>query len=129
MIGRDLGPYRVLHKLGEGGMGEVYRAHDTRLHREVAIKVLPSMTANDPDRIVRFEQEARATAALNHPNIVALYDIGNDRGTAYVVSELLTGGTLRERIAAGPMPVRKVERLNRLNSAWPSSAMNIVGTP
>jgi hypothetical protein len=108
MIGKALGPYRVLDKLGEGGMGEVYRAQDTRLHREVAIKVLPALMATDPDRVGRFEQEARATAALNHPNIVALYDIGNERGTAYVVSELLTGGTLRERIAAGPMPVRKV---------------------
>ena len=72
-------------------MGEVYRAHDSRLHREVAIKVLPEIMAADRDRIARFEQEARATAALNHPNIVALYDIGSDRGTAYVVSELLTG--------------------------------------
>jgi eukaryotic-like serine/threonine-protein kinase len=108
MIGKELGPYRVLDKLGEGGMGEVYRAQDTRLHREVAIKVLPPLMASDPDRIGRFEQEARATAALNHPNIVALYDIGNERGTAYVVSELLTGATLRERIAAGPVPVRKV---------------------
>jgi serine/threonine protein kinase len=96
MIGKELGPYRVLDKLGEGGMGEVYRAQDTRLHREVAIKVLPPLMASDPDRIGRFEQEARATAALNHPNIVALYDIGNERGTAYVVSELLTGATLRE---------------------------------
>ena len=89
-------------------MGEVYRAHDTRLHRDVAIKVLPEMMATDPDRIARFEQEARATAALNHPHIVALYDIGTDRGITFVVSELLTGTTLRERIQAGPMPTRKV---------------------
>jgi Tol biopolymer transport system component len=89
-------------------MGEVYRAHDSRLHRDVAIKVLPEIMATDPDRIARFEQEARATAALNHPHIVALYDIGADRGTAYVVSELLTGATLRERIQTGPMPARKI---------------------
>jgi Tol biopolymer transport system component len=89
-------------------MGEVYRAHDSRLHREVAIKVLPERVATDRDRIARFEQEARATAALNHPNIVALYDVGTDRGTAYVVSELLTGVTLRERIQEGPIPPRKV---------------------
>src|SRR4029453_479842 len=108
VTGKELGPYRVLDKLGEGGMGEVYRAHDTRLHREVAVKVLPPIMAADPDRIARFELEARATAALNHPNIVALYDVGTDRGIAYVVSELLTGTTLRERIATGPMPVRKV---------------------
>jgi eukaryotic-like serine/threonine-protein kinase len=88
MIGKELGPYRILDKLGEGGMGEVYRAQDTRLHREVAVKVLPAILAVDPDRIARFEQEARATAALNHPNIVALYDVGSERGTAYVVSEL-----------------------------------------
>jgi Tol biopolymer transport system component len=89
-------------------MGEVYRAHDSRLHREVAIKVLPERVATDRERIARFEQEARATAALNHPNIVALYDVGTDRGTAYVVSELLTGSTLRERIQEGPIPPRKV---------------------
>ena len=88
-------------------MGEVYRAQDTRLHREVAIKVLPELLAATPTAS-RFEQEARATAALNHPNIVALYDVGSERGTAYVVSELLTGATLRERVAGGPMPVRKV---------------------
>ena len=82
MIGRALGPYRVLDKLGESGMGEVYRAQDTRLHREVAIKVLPALMATDADRIGRLEQEARATAALNHPNIVALYDIGNEEADA-----------------------------------------------
>ncbi|MET1084351.1 MAG: protein kinase, partial [Burkholderiales bacterium] len=106
--GTRLGPYQISAVLGVGGMGEVYRAHDSRLHREVAIKVLPEMVAADRDRIARFEQEARATAALNHPNIVALYDIGTERGTAYVVSELLTGKTLRERIQGGPMPPRKV---------------------
>src|SRR6187200_3397218 len=96
--GTKLGPYEISGILGIGGMGEVYRAHDRRLHRDVAIKVLPETMASDPDRIARFEQEARATAALNHPHIVALHDIGADRGTAYVVSELLTGATLRERI-------------------------------
>ena len=109
--GTKLGPYQISGKLGEGGMGEVYRAHDSRLHREVAVKVLPEIMAADGDRIARFEQEARATAALNHPNIVALYDIGRERGLAYVVSELLTGATLRERIDAGPMPIRKAVEL------------------
>ena len=106
--GTTLGPYQISGVLGTGGMGEVYRAHDARLQREVAIKVLPDGMAGDRDLIARFEQEARATAALNHPNIVALYDIGTERGTAYVVSELLTGATLRERIEAGPLPTRKV---------------------
>ena len=106
--GSRLGPYEISGIVGVGGMGEVYRAHDSRLHRDVAVKVLPELVATDQDRIARFEQEARATAALNHPNIVALYDIGTDRGVAYVVSELLTGTTLRERIQAGPMPARKV---------------------
>ena len=106
--GTKLGPYQISTVLGVGGMGEVYRAHDTRLHRDVAIKVLAERVATDHDRIARFEQEARATAALNHPNIVALYDVGSDRGTAYVVSELLTGATLRERIQEGRIPARKV---------------------
>jgi eukaryotic-like serine/threonine-protein kinase len=106
--GTKLGPYQISGVLGIGGMGEVYRAHDSRLHRDVAIKVLPEIVAADRDRIARFEQEARATAALNHPNIVALYDIGTERGIAYVVSELLSGTTLRERIEAGPIPSRKV---------------------
>jgi serine/threonine protein kinase/Tol biopolymer transport system component len=109
--GTRLGPYRISSLLGAGGMGEVYRAHDTRLQREVAIKILPEATAADRDRIARFEQEARATAALNHPNIVALYDIGTERGLSYVVSELLTGATLRGRMASGPMPARKVVEL------------------
>ena len=95
--GTRLGPYQISAVLGIGGMGEVYRAHDTRLHRDVAIKVLPEIVAADRDRIARFEQEARATAALNHPNIVALYDIGTENGIAFVVSELLSGATLRER--------------------------------
>jgi serine/threonine protein kinase len=76
MIGQSLGPYHVLARLGEGGMGEVFRARDTRLNREVAIKMLPSNLAFDPDRLARFELEARAAAALNHPNITVLYDVG-----------------------------------------------------
>jgi len=106
--GTRLGPYQISGVLGIGGMGEVYRAYDGRLHRDVAIKVLPEIVAADRDRIARFEQEARATAALNHPNIVALYDIGSENGIAFVVSELLSGTTLRERIASGPVSARKV---------------------
>ena len=89
-------------------MGEVYRAHDERLGRDVAIKVLPPSFSSDPDRLRRFAQEARAAAALNHPNILAIYDIGEWQGAPYIVSELLLGDTLRERLKNGPLPARKV---------------------
>ena len=98
-VGTRLGPYEILAPLGVGGMGEVYRARDPRLGRDVAIKVLPASFSADPDRLRRFEQEARAAAALNHPNILAVYDIGAHEGAPYVVSELLDGETLRERLA------------------------------
>ena len=96
--GARLGPYEVHAALGAGGMGEVYRARDLRLGRDVAIKILPAAFSSDPERLARFEQEARAAAALNHPNILALYDIGTDAGSPYIVSELLEGETLREKI-------------------------------
>src|SRR5258708_3985649 len=102
-----LGPYDIVSLLGAGGMGEVYRARDSRLKREVAIKVLPQALSLDADRLRRFEQEALATAALNHPNILAVFDIGTSEGSPYVVSELLEGETLRERLRSGPIPVRK----------------------
>ena len=105
--GTKLGPYEVTAPLGVGGMGEVYRAHDARLGRDVAVKVLPSSFAADADRLRRFEQEARATSALNHPNILAIHDLGNHEGAPYVVSELLEGETLRDRIGATPLPLRK----------------------
>jgi len=102
-----LGPYRVLSPLGAGGMGEVYRAHDERLGREVAVKVLPAESSADPDRLRRFEQEARAVGALNHPNLVAVFDTGRHEGNPYVVFELLEGATLRQRLGGGPLPARK----------------------
>lgn len=105
--GTKLGPYEILSALGAGGMGEVYRARDPRLGREVAIKILPSGSAPDPERQRRFEQEARATAALNHPNILAVFDIGSQDNSPYIVSELLEGETLRARLITGPLPVRK----------------------
>jgi eukaryotic-like serine/threonine-protein kinase len=105
--GIKLGPYEILSALGAGGMGEVYRARDPRLGREVAIKVLPSGSAPDSERLRRFEQEARATAALNHPNILAVFDIGSQDNSPYIVSELLDGETLRERLNSGTLPVRK----------------------
>src|ERR1700720_3007315 len=105
--GTKLGPYEIVSLLGAGGMGEVYRARDSRLRREVAIKVLPQALSLDVDRMRRFEQEALATAALNHPNILAVFDIGASEGSPYVVSELLEGETLRERLRSGAIPVRK----------------------
>src|SRR6202167_2901455 len=105
--GTKLGPYEIVSLLGAGGMGEVYRARDSRLKREVAIKVLPQALSQDADRLRRFEQEALATAALNHPNILAVFDIGTYEAAPYVVSELLEGETLRERLRGGAIPVRK----------------------
>ena len=106
-VGSRLGPYEILSPLGAGGMGEVYRARDTRLDRSVAIKVLPDRLAQDSTALARFEQEARAVAALSHPNILAIHDFGNDGGVVYAVAELLEGATLRERLAAGALPPRK----------------------
>ena len=105
--GTKLGPYEIVSPLGAGGMGEVYRSRDPRLKREVAIKVLPQALSLDADRMRRFEQEALATAALNHPNILAVFDIGTIEGSPYVVSELLEGETLRERLRSGSIAVRK----------------------
>ena len=105
--GTKLGPYEIVSLLGAGGMGEVYRARDSRLKRDVAIKVLPQALSLDADRMRRFEQEALATAALNHPNILAVFDIGTSDGSPYVVSELLEGETLRERLRSGAIAARK----------------------
>src|SRR5262245_7201347 len=96
--GARLGPYEIVAAIGAGAMGEVYRARDTRLQRDVAIKVLSAALTSDPGRLARFEQEARATAALNHPNILAVHDIGTAERSPYIVSELLEGETLRETI-------------------------------
>jgi Tol biopolymer transport system component len=106
--GTKLGPYEIESLVGAGGMGEVYRAHDSRLNRTVAIKVLPASFSADRERLQRFAQEARAAAALNHPNILSIFDIGEEQGAPYVVSELLEGETLRERLRNGPLPIRKV---------------------
>ena len=105
--GVRLGPYEILGPLGTGGMGEVYRARDSRLDRDVAIKVVPPSVAGNPEAVARFERESRAVAALSHPNILAIYDVGQSNGHPYSVMELLEGETLGARIAHGPMPVRK----------------------
>src|SRR5579862_5464255 len=106
--GTRLGPYEILGELGAGGMGEVYRARDTRLDRTVAIKILPEHLCSDPGRRARFEREARTISALSHPNICALFDIGDQDAIHYVVLEYLEGKTLADRIAKGPLPVSEV---------------------
>jgi Tol biopolymer transport system component len=105
--GSRLGPYEIVGPLGAGGMGQVYCARDTRLHRDVAIKVLPPSVARDPERRARFEREAQAIAALSHPNVLAIHDTGSHDGELFVVTELLEGETLTERLKAGPLPIRK----------------------
>jgi serine/threonine protein kinase len=105
VAGTRLGPYEIQSAIGAGGMGEVYKARDTRLDRTVAIKVLPAELSNDPDRRVRFEREARAVAALSHPHICTLHDIGTHDGTTYLVMEHLGGETLADRLARGPVPL------------------------
>jgi serine/threonine protein kinase len=102
-----IGPYNIVSKIGEGGMGEVYRARDTKLGRDVAIKVLPAAFSEDSDRLRRFEQEAQAAGTLNHPNILVIFHIGTHEGSPYIVSELLEGETLRERMAGAALPQRK----------------------
>src|SRR5271170_6711427 len=100
--GTKFGPYEIQSPIGAGGMGEVYRARDSRLGRDIALKILPESFATDPDRLRRFEQEARAVAALNHPNTLALHDIGQQTNSPSLVSELLDGATLRADLESGP---------------------------
>ena len=104
--GTKLGPYEILSPIGAGGMGEVYRARDPRLHREVAIKVLPERLSRDPQALARFEREAKTVAAISHPNILGIHDVGSEGGTTYIVTELLEGETLRSRLCNGPLEWR-----------------------
>src|SRR5262249_42213266 len=106
--GSRLGPYEIVAPLGAGGMGEVYRAKDSRLGREVAIKVLPAALASDPERLKRFAKEARWGSALNHPNIVTVYEIGSDAGVEYIAMELVSGETLRALVASGPVQIKRL---------------------
>ena len=103
LSGKRLGPYEILSAIGAGGMGEVYRARDTRLERIVAVKILPEIFATDPDRMARFEREARVLAALNHPNIAAIYGLEEFGASRALVMELVEGATLADRIAQGPI--------------------------
>src|SRR5208282_3971591 len=107
MTGQLVGHYRILEKIGAGGMGEVFRARDERLGRDVALKLIRPASSDNPDHLRRFEQEARAAAALNHPNILAIYDVGFEGTTPFIVSELLKGKTLRQRFSEGPIPIRE----------------------
>ena len=107
MIGKTLSHYKVLEKIGQGGMGEVYRAEDTNLSREVAIKVLPEQFTKDPQRLARFEREAKLLASLNHPNIAAIHSFEHADDIHFLVLELVPGDTLQERVAKGPVPVEE----------------------
>ncbi len=107
MIGKTLAHYKVLEKIGQGGMGEVYRAEDTNLSREVAIKVLPEQFTQDPQRLARFEREAKLLASLNHPNIAAIHSFEHADDVHFLVLELVPGDTLQERVAKGPLPVEE----------------------
>ena len=108
LSGKRLGPYEILSAIGAGGMGEVYRAKDSRLNRVVAIKVLPSHLADSSELKERFEREARTIASLNHPHICTLHDIGHQDGTDYLVMEYLEGETLEQRLRKGPLPLEQV---------------------
>src|SRR5260370_28730538 len=106
-LGSRLGPYEIVGHLGAGGMGEVYRARDPRIGRDVAIKVLPRSLSENSDLLRRFEQEARATGTLNHPNLLTIFDLGTHEGGPFIVSELLDGSTLRDVLVRGHLPTRR----------------------
>ena len=125
--GSRLGAYDVLALIGVGGMGEVYRAKDSKLHREVALKVLPDLWANDPDRLARFQREAEVLASLNHPHIAAIYGLEEAAGVRALVLELVEGPTLADRIRHGPMPVDEVLPIARQISTQRASAFTSSG--
>jgi len=109
--GTRLGPYEILAQLGAGGMGEVYRAHDSRLERQVAVKVLPEHLSRTPQALSRFVRDTKVVAALSHPNLLAIFDTGIENGISYAVTELLEGKTLRASLGRGPLPWRKVTEI------------------
>src|SRR6187551_1767419 len=111
--GTKLGPYEVIAPLGAGGMGEVYRARDTRLDRDVAFKTLPDLVAHDPERLTRFEREAKTLASLNHPHIAQIYGVEDSGAMRALIMELVEGPTLADRLAAGPLPIDESVRIAR----------------
>ncbi len=131
LVGRTLDHYRVTAAIGQGGMGVVYRAEDTRLGREVALKVLPEAVAGDEERRRRFIREARAAAVVDHANIATVYDVGEAEGCVYLAMELVDGTTLRERLAVGPLDppeATHVARQSRSASPAPTSAASCIAT-
>jgi len=117
--GARLGYYEVVGAIGAGGMGEVYRARDARLNRDVALKVLPASFASDVDRLRRFTLEAQTTGALNHPNVLTIFEVGDHDGQPFLAAELLAGETIREKLSHGPIPVSKA---NRISGGWKASS-------
>jgi serine/threonine protein kinase len=116
--GRRLGPYEILSVIGAGGMGEVYKARDTRLNRDVALKVIPEVFAADADRMSRFEREAKLLASLNHPHIAAIYGLEESSSTKALFMELVEGPTLADRIATGPIPLDEALRSSTERCRW-----------
>ena len=117
--GTHIGPYEIKSLLGEGGMGIVYRARDTKLQRDVALKLLPDHFADDPDRLARFQREAQVLASLNHPNIAQIYGLEESNGTRCIVMELVEGETLQERLKRGPIPVDEALPIaKQIAEAW-----------
>src|SRR4030042_5262839 len=122
MIGRALSHYKILEKRGAGGMGEFYRAEDLRLHRQVAVKLLPDVFAEDPERLARFEREAKLLAALSHPNIAAIYGLEEAEGKRFLVLELVEGETLAQRLGRGSLPVEEALEVCRQIAEGPEGA-------